>query len=312
MSTKIKTLVILAVKSSKLIKAVKVLKALKSAKVMLSAGTMFLSVVMYSFSLGWKFAFGLVGMLFIHELGHVIACKKKGVPASAPIFIPFLGAAIFAPKMDKKEDEAYIGIGGPYLGSLGALLCFFLFLFLPEKYPTLLALSYLGAIINLFNLIPIRPLDGGRITQIVGSWFKWVGVAILLLLTLATKDPGLLIIWIIVIDDLRWKNKKMKFGFCVGIAVLMVASMLVLKINPIILLADLIIATLVLLTMAVSTFESLIDGTPTVQEDDTTRGEDVNVRTKVKWFCWYSVLTIALLFFLHLNQTLLSEFIPPR
>ncbi len=86
--------------------------------------------------------------------------------------------------------------------------------------------SYIGTALNLFNMIPIRPLDGGRITQVIGSWFKYIGITALLWLTLATKDPGLLIIWIVVLDELDWKSLWHKLYSGVTLELLMLSFMI--------------------------------------------------------------------------------------
>src|SRR5436305_2775206 len=69
---------------------------LPKLKLLTSAGTMLVSVAAYSIVFGWPFAVGLVVLLFVHEIGHVIALRREGIPASAPMFIPFLGAVISA------------------------------------------------------------------------------------------------------------------------------------------------------------------------------------------------------------------------
>lgn len=107
-------------KSAKLIS---LLKVIKLTKVILTASTMALSAVIYGWTYGPAFGVGLVSMLFIHEMGHVIAMRRVGMKTSAPVFIPFLGAVIFVPHIEDRAIEAYVGYGGPLLGSLAALVC---------------------------------------------------------------------------------------------------------------------------------------------------------------------------------------------
>lgn len=206
----VNTLIVLAVKSTKLLKVVKTAKILKPAITVFSAMA---SIIVYAISLGWAFAAGLVGMLFIHEMGHVLALKRKGFKSSAPLFIPMLGAVVFAPEMGDRDDEAYIGIAGPVIGTLGALPilgAMFAGIHLPEA---VILTGYVAVILNLFNLIPIRPLDGGRVTQAIGPWFKWVGIGLLLGLTIGLKSAGLVLIWILVLDDFTMPAfRKMAFG----------------------------------------------------------------------------------------------------
>lgn len=186
-------------KSTKLLK---VFKLFKFSKIILTFFTMALSTLVYSFMFGPWFAVGFVLMLFIHEMGHVMAMHIKGYKTSAPVFIPMLGAVIFAPPFKSQEDEAFIGYGGPFVGGLAALASFGLYMVLPEKSELLLLVSYSAAFLNLFNLIPLRPLDGGRVTQAVGTWFKWIGLVALALFTLYIRQPGLLLIWIITLPEL--------------------------------------------------------------------------------------------------------------
>lgn len=188
----------LAVKSTKIIS---VLKVVKFTKILVTASTMAVSTLAYGFAYGPAFAVALMGMLFIHEMGHVIAMWRKGLATSLPVFIPFLGAAIFADTFGDRETEAYVGYGGPLLGSIGALLCVGAWLL--TGWPLLLLTGYLGVYLNLFNLIPIQPLDGGRIGQVVGTGIRYVGMALLVGFTLFLGEPALLMIWVFVLQEVR-------------------------------------------------------------------------------------------------------------
>ena len=120
------------------------------------------SVVVYSLIFGWQFAVGLVLLLFVHEMGHAIVMKLKGIPIGGMIFIPLLGAAVIMKQMPKNaKDEAEVGIAGPIAGAIAAMVC----LALAREYPDTVwaPLAYFGFFINLFNLIPIVPFDGGRV-----------------------------------------------------------------------------------------------------------------------------------------------------
>src|SRR6266705_4237705 len=120
------------------------------------------SIVVYSYIFGWQFAVGLVALLFIHEMGHALVMKLKGIPVGGLIFVPMLGAAVTMRQMPKNaRDEAEVGIAGPVAGALAAAAC----LALAQVYPhTIWApLAYFGFFINLFNLVPVVPFDGGRV-----------------------------------------------------------------------------------------------------------------------------------------------------
>src|ERR1700737_2394703 len=101
------------------------LPALKFLPIILkSGGTMLLMIGVYTAMWGWKFAVGFVLLLLVHECGHLLVAKKFGLKVGAPVFIPFMGAFIALKEAPKNAwIEACVGIGGPMLGSLGALLC---------------------------------------------------------------------------------------------------------------------------------------------------------------------------------------------
>lgn len=205
-------LLVLLTKSTKLYKVFKLIKLMKFTKAFITFASMGVSAFIYSIFLGPWFAIGLITMLFIHEMGHIIALKIKGYDVPGPVFIPMLGAVIFAPKFENPEDEAFIGYGGPLVGGLAALILFGIWAAMPQPSEVLLMTSYIAAYLNLFNLIPIRPLDGGRITQVVGSWFKYVGLIFLLAFSLYVRQPSILLIWILVIDDIKIFTPWLKFG----------------------------------------------------------------------------------------------------
>src|SRR5438093_6493587 len=111
----------------------------------------------------WWFALGLVVLLFVHEMGHVLEARRQGLPVSVPVFIPFMGALITMKQMPHDAwREARLAIAGPILGSLGALAVYAVGV--AEDSQKLKALAFLGFFLNLFNLLPVIPLDGGRVT----------------------------------------------------------------------------------------------------------------------------------------------------
>jgi Zn-dependent protease len=139
-----------------------------------------ISLAIYSAIFGWRFALGIIFLLFLHEMGHVIVLRAKGVPASAPIFIPLMGAFVAMKGMPRNaKDEAEIGIAGPILGTVAALLCLVPF-FLGNRIGLWPALAYFGFFINLFNLIPVTPLDGGRIVGAISRKAWILGLVLLI------------------------------------------------------------------------------------------------------------------------------------
>ena len=167
----------------------------KAGKIGLTAGTMILSIVAYSFLYGWPFAMGFVLLIFIHEMGHFLAARQRGLNVGAPTFIPFFGAWITLKDMPHNaETEAYIGLAGPVAGTLAAILCYVLAVVLQS--PLLLALSYAGMFINLFNLVPVSPFDGGRITAVLSPRVWLIGAPILLGLFVWQRSPLLIVMLI--------------------------------------------------------------------------------------------------------------------
>ncbi|HRI08909.1 MAG TPA: site-2 protease family protein [Nannocystaceae bacterium] len=146
----------------------------KLGKVLLTSGTMLLSVITYSFVFGWGYAVGFVVLIFIHEMGHYIAARQRGLEVGAPTFIPFVGAWIEMKSLPHDaETEAYVGLGGPLAGTLGAFACYFLAR--AQGSDLLLALAYAGFMLNLFNMLPISPLDGGRIVAVISPKIWYTG-----------------------------------------------------------------------------------------------------------------------------------------
>ncbi len=154
--------------------------------------SMFLSFGIYWTVWGWKFALGLVLSIYVHEMGHVVALKKLGMPLSAPVFIPGVGAyirlkqAVLTPR-----EDARIGLAGPIAGLGAALFCYFVYL--ATGWHSWAAIAKVGAWINLFNLLPFIPLDGGRGFHVLNQKQKWIAVCVIAGMWLATKE-GLLIL----------------------------------------------------------------------------------------------------------------------
>lgn len=147
-------------------------------KSLLTGFTMLISVWVYSFLFGWRFSVGFVVLIFVHEMGHIIAAKWLRMPVSAPIFIPFIGAYINMKQNPRDAwTEALMAYGGPLAGGAGAWACWALALYFQA--PWLMAVASTAFVLNLFNLIPAPPLDGGRISAAVSPWFWGVGVLLL-------------------------------------------------------------------------------------------------------------------------------------
>ena len=179
------------------------LSGLKLGKLLTTGGTMLLSVVVYAFVYGWKYAVGFVALLFIHEMGHFIAARQRGLDVGLPTFIPFVGAWVeLKDRPHDAETEAFVGLGGPLLGTIGAIGCYFLAR--NENIPWLLAVSYSGFFLNLFNLIPLSPFDGGRITAVLSPRIWLLGVPVLGALFFYNPSPMLILIAVLAAPQV-WK-----------------------------------------------------------------------------------------------------------
>jgi Zn-dependent protease len=140
--------------------------------------SMFIMIWFYSTMFGWPYATGVVLLIFVHEMGHVIAAKWLGMPVSAPIFIPFVGAYINLKEHPRDAwTEALMAYGGPLAGCIGGWACFFYAL--DSHIYWLIAVASTTFVINLFNMIPVPPLDGGRICAAVSAWFWFIGLILL-------------------------------------------------------------------------------------------------------------------------------------
>jgi Zn-dependent protease len=157
--------------------------ALAKFKFLIFAGlkvglSMLLMIWVYALLYGWLFSIGFVVLLFVHEMGHVIAAKWLGIPVSAPIFIPFLGAAIVMKQHPRDAwTEALMAYGGPLAGCIGGWVCWGLAL--EMQLPWMMAVAAATFVLNLFNLTPFPPLDGGRICTAVSPWFWLIGLVML-------------------------------------------------------------------------------------------------------------------------------------
>jgi Zn-dependent protease len=186
-----------------------VLVLLPKLKLLTTSGSMLVSVAAYSLIWGWRFAAGFVLLLLVHELGHVIQLRREGIEASAPMFIPFLGAVVAAKSLgDDAAAEARVGLAGPVLGSLGAALLIPVWLITGNELWQ--ALAFTGFFLNLFNLLPVVPLDGGRAMAAMAPWMWFVGLAAMVALAIAFPNPIILLILLFAAISTwqRWRARR--------------------------------------------------------------------------------------------------------
>jgi Zn-dependent protease len=199
----------LAVIGAGLAKFKGVLLLLPKLKLLTTSGSMLVSVAAYSLIWGWQFAAGFVLLLLVHEMGHVIQLRREGIEASAPMFIPFLGAVVAAKSLgDDAAAEARVGLAGPVLGSLGAALLIPVWLATGNEFWQ--ALAFTGFFLNLFNLLPVVPLDGGRAMAAMAPWMWFVGLAAMAALAIAFPNPIILVILLLAALSTwqRWKARR--------------------------------------------------------------------------------------------------------
>jgi membrane-associated protease RseP (regulator of RpoE activity) len=181
---------------------VKFAAVLVKLKVVTVFASMAVSVGAYALLGGWWFGLGLVGLLFAHEIGHVLELRRQGIPASAPLFIPFLGAVVGMKQMPKDAwREAQVALAGPALGSAAAAGVWAAGSYLDS--PFLIALAYVGFLINLFNLLPIVPLDGGRAVAALHPAIWFIGLVGLAALEIVRPSPIRPMILILGVLDVR-------------------------------------------------------------------------------------------------------------
>ena len=171
--------------------------------------SMLVSVAAYAWLWGWNFAIGFVLLMFVHELGHVYVLRKQGVAATAPMFIPFLGAFVSIKGPQRSvAAEATSALAGPAVGMAASGFV----LLLADSYhsPLLRALAYTGFLLNLFNLIPALPLDGGRVAGAVhpAIWFGGLVAAGAYLIYL--RSPFVIFLLLIGVPETvrRWKARR--------------------------------------------------------------------------------------------------------
>ena len=182
---------------------------LPKVKLFSTSASALVSVAAYALIFTWKFAIGFVVLLFIHEMGHVWQLRREGIEASAPMFVPFLGAFVAMKEMPKDAAaEARVGLAGPVLGAIACLVPVALWQATGEEFWQ--ALAYVGFLLNLFNLLPVLPLDGGRAMAALSPWL-WV-VGFVMLIAAAFIFPGPILLIIVIFGGIetyrRFKARK--------------------------------------------------------------------------------------------------------
>jgi Zn-dependent protease len=181
---------------------------LPKLKVLTTAGSMLLSVAAYALLWGPAFGAGFVALLFVHEMGHYIQMRREGVRPGWMVFIPFLGAAVGARSLGGSAlAEARVGLAGPVLGTLGCVAVALVGAITGSQF--WYALAFTGFVLNLFNLLPVVPLDGGRAMAAMAPWMWFAGFAAVVALAFVWPNP--VIVLIAVLGGLevwrRWRGR---------------------------------------------------------------------------------------------------------
>jgi Zn-dependent protease len=174
-----------------------------------TAGSMLISVAAYALLWGWRFAVGFVALMFVHEVGHVVVLRAQGVKASAPMFIPFLGAFVKLEGAQRSVvEEAVSALAGPVFGLAGAGAVYLAGQ--ATGSPLLTALAYTGFLLNLFNLMPMLPLDGGRVAGAIHPYLWLAGVAVAVWFLIFHPSP--VVVFVLVLGGIelvtRWRARR--------------------------------------------------------------------------------------------------------
>jgi Zn-dependent protease len=171
-------------------------------------GSMLLSLGAYALVYGWQFALGLVLLIAVHEMGHVVLLRARGIDAGLPVFLPFLGAFVSMKQTPRTAyDEALSGIAGPVFGTGAA----FVALGLAQVYDSdlLRVVAFVGFFLNLFNLFPVLPLDGGRTVGALSPKIWLAGLLGLLAYEVYRPSPVIPLVLLVGGVELyrRWKTR---------------------------------------------------------------------------------------------------------
>ena len=184
------------------------LLVLPKLKVLTTSGSMLVSIAAYSLIWGWQFALGFVALLFIHEFGHYIQLRREGVKPTFMVFIPFLGAAVGARSLGGSAvAEARVGLAGPILGSLACAVLLPVAVVTDDDFWR--ALAFTGFFLNLFNLIPMVPFDGGRAMAAMAPWMWFVGFAAMIGFFFLFPNP-ILILFLLLGGTESWRRWKVR------------------------------------------------------------------------------------------------------
>ncbi len=182
---------------------------LPKLKLLTTASSMLLSVGAYALLWGPAFGAGFVALLFVHEMGHFVQMQREGVKPGWMLFIPFLGAALGARSLGGSAlAEARVGLAGPVLGTLACVAVALVGALGGGDF--WYALAFTGFLLNLFNLLPIVPLDGGRAMAAMAPWMWFAGFGAVVALAIVSPNPVIILIALLGGFELyrRWRGRR--------------------------------------------------------------------------------------------------------
>lgn len=178
--------------------ALKALSLVKLGWLLKGFSSMALSLGIYIMMFGWRYAVTIIILLYIHEMGHFIFMHFYGLKPKAPVFVPFVGAYTAMTTIPGDlATHAWVAYAGPFIGGIAAFASYWLGIATGNTF--LIAAANTGAILNLLQLVPIKPFDGGFIAQSISRWLFIPGALLLAYLAWTLRSPLLIIIAVVAI-----------------------------------------------------------------------------------------------------------------
>ena len=162
-----------------------------------AGASMALSIAAYATKAPLPLVLGFVLIVLIHEIGHAVVIRAKGLRAGMMVFIPFIGGAVTLKDQPRSAyDDAQIGLAGPIAGTVASLIVLQIYKWTDA--PMYLAIAAAGFAVNLLNLLPIGMLDGGRISAAVTKWMWVLGGGALIYKVIKQPNPLMLLVLALV------------------------------------------------------------------------------------------------------------------
>lgn len=163
-----------------------------------AGGSMLVTVAAYATKFRLGLVIGFVLITLIHEVGHAVVIRAKGLRTGFMVFIPFIGGAVTLKDQPRSAyDDAQIGLAGPIAGTLASLVSLQIYKWTDN--PLYLLIASVGFVLNLLNLLPLGPLDGGRISAAITKWMWLFGGGAVVYKTFKQPNPLMILILILAV-----------------------------------------------------------------------------------------------------------------